>query len=923
MESTRVEDLLERFQQELEPILQEDVRTEALFAALQLSAIFPNTNLSQEQRSQKRAALMLAWFHSHNAQITDDRLSFWAEKDTDAYAQVVEFEFRHHNSLNYEDTLIEPLAKTWLNKKGDLNRLAARLTKWLLPTYTDDTPEDVVYTHTEGQRSPREKDNIQFRLLDAAISVLSQRPDYQLLEALARCYGILQNNTRSRKGLSRLAQFDETLGKLMRWNYTEVFLDDLCSLEERPQADEFLLKGVERLKTHFNGVNAPRFNVAIDRIRNHEQLLTSKSPETNANCWYYGLDCLAVRKDLLGLCGEDQDELKRILCHISTSAELKLSESLIPWIAKYEFESYAKFACDFKITALNPKYPSYTFLTTEGLIFQEDDCERITEAILEMKENLAQGKDFRSDVELLTSLLTEVLLFSASEEQLTGWFEFLASHESLRKSIFYEAPSILLEALLPKSIVEFVQRKLEASPSNQFASDTESEKITEGDFWSWIYLCASDNDETTVTWAFENLKQRESDLRTMTFCFLNKARLDSNRFLSEIFTDKEVRKHLFLKDGWFFSAPIYEGENSYSYEDLVSVLPQEIVGSFLCAPQRRDDLARWGKELMERRCAILQSDEINRNSAEELRFTVNREVLQTWASHNTSDFLQLADEYFTLLSKSGWYCRGLYEFMDNILCLLLRFQPTTAMQYYRQSKAKGSRTIFYTYSGVESFFAQLWRVEECNLPGHQDLRLALLEECLNDEEIMFMTLAALAGKGEEELWNLVTEAYLASPYAKERNLGVSILPWFGNAEAIKELERLKSEDSSLWVREHAAWAYEVAQQERSCREVYREALQTRDLFKISAVFEQIKPALSPTARWWREIEHKKFREQSQDIDPRLAALVDRFWHRWGNSQKTKRNIEIFGRKLKDYCRGEKLSGGSTPRLAPWWKPSSD
>ena len=117
-------------------------------------------------------------------------------------------------------------------------------------------------------------------------------------------------------------------------------------------------------------------------------------------------------------------------------------------------------------------------------------------------------------------------------------------------------------------------------------------------------------------------------------------------------------------------------------------------------------------------------------------------------------------------------------------------------------------------------------------------------------------------------------------------------------EAIEELERLKSDDSSLWVRKHAWWAYEVVQQERSCREVYREALQTRDLFRISAVFEQIKPALSPTARWWHEIEHKKFREESQNIDSRLAALVDRFWYQWGNSQKTKSNIEIFGRKLQ-------------------------
>ena len=235
-----------------------------------------------------------------------------------------------------------------------------------------------------------------------------------------------------------------------------------------------------------------------------------------------------------------------------------------------------------------------------------------------MRQRLVQDVQMdnsSSDTIYLTSLLTETLLFSASEEQLTDWFEFLASHETLRESIFTSLQQVLLNKLLPESIVKLVQQKLETSQfsllSNQVSSDIESEKITEEDFWSWLYLCIFDNDENTVTWAFENLKRRESDLRVMTYCFLDKATSDSNRFLSEIFTDKEVRKHLFLKEGRFFSPPIYEGDNSDSYEDLMSVLPQEVVGSFLCSPKRRADLSRWGKELMERMCLILQGDETN------------------------------------------------------------------------------------------------------------------------------------------------------------------------------------------------------------------------------------------------------------------------------------------------------------------------
>lgn len=959
-EFTEIKNFAEGFQSMLEPIPSEDLRTQALFVALQITAISPDPDIPQDQLSQKRAALMLAWFNSHNAQITNKHISFWVQTDADAYAQVVKIQLETHNSPSYEEAFIGPLAKVWLDQTEQIDQLRLRLTKWLLATSISDGPEDVVYVGYKENQFPRAKDDIQVQLSCAAISILSQRPDPQLLEPLARCYGLLWSNEKSPEEISRLARFNEYLGKLMRWGYTEAVLDNLCSLAEHAQSDTLLLDGIYGLANCLRMDLPPilerplteedkkrrafveewnrRFKPHSDRIRDQERLLIGDSPAANGN--YHGLDHLAVRTDLPDLHHEDIVEIKKILKDVSANVELGQTrastledfciKNLMPWVAKYDSESYAELACSLKLNALNQEWARLPLSSIHGIMFKPEDRKKMTEAILGMKQRLIQDiqvDNSSSEVISLTSSLTEILLFSASEEQLTDWFEFLASHEALRKSTFRLLLQTLINELLPESIVKLAQQKLETSQlsllGNQSSSDIEPEKITEEDFWSWIYLCASDDEEDTGTWAFENLKQRESDLRTMTFCFLNKATSDSNRFLSDIFTDQEVRKHLFLKDGRFFYTPIYEGENPYSYEDLVSVLPQEIIGSFFCSPKRRADLSRWGREFMEKMCSILQSDEINRKSAEELRFIVNREVLKIWTEQDTNSFSQLANEYFALLSKSGWYCQRLYkDFMDTMLCLLLRFEPTTAIQYYRQLTTKGSRTIFRAYGGVETFFAQLWQIEDCKLPEHRDFRRELLEECLNDEEIMFMTLAALFRGGEEELWHLVTQEYLESPYAKERNLGVSILPWFGNDKAVEELEQLRSEDPSLWVREHAAWAYEVAQQERSCREVYREALQTRDLFQISAVFEQMKPALSPTARWWREIEHEAFREESQDINPRLAALIDRFWYRWGKSSNTKSNIEVFERKLREYCRGDKISA-FTPRIAPWWKPSPD
>ena len=301
---------------------------------------------------------------------------------------------------------------------------------------------------------------------------------------------------------------------------------------------------------------------------------------------------------------------------------------------------------------------------------------------------------------------------------------------------------------------------------------------------------------------------------------------DPKRFLDEILNSKEIRKHLFHENSRRSIVPIYEGKDVPSYETLVPLVPPEIVGSFLCSPDRSGDLSRWGTELITWMCSILQGTVENSNSVEERRFEVNREVLQIWAEQNTTDFLQLANEYLTELSKFPRYSQNLSHFTDDIRCLLLRFQPDKAKQHYHQWNTENFKIVYRTHYGVLSFLAQLWKVEYCNSPEHRQLRRELLEDCLNDEDIMFMTLAALAEGGRDELWSLVEDEYLKSPYAKERNLGVSILPWFGNDKAIEELERLQSDDTSQWMRNHAWWAYEVIQQERSCREVYREALQT-------------------------------------------------------------------------------------------------
>ena len=187
---------------------------------------------------------MLAWLNSHNAQITDKHISFWVQTDTDAYAQVVKVQLETHNQPNYEEALIGPLAKVWLHQTNQIDQLRLRLTEWFLATSTHDGPEEIIYVGHKENQFPRKKNDIQIQLSSAVISVLSQRPDPQFLEPLARCYGILQINAKSDQDRIALSRFSDKIGKLMRWGYTEAVLDDLCSLAEQAQNDDLLLRGV-------------------------------------------------------------------------------------------------------------------------------------------------------------------------------------------------------------------------------------------------------------------------------------------------------------------------------------------------------------------------------------------------------------------------------------------------------------------------------------------------------------------------------------------------------------------------------------------------------------------------------------------------------------------------------------------------------
>jgi hypothetical protein len=158
-----------------------------------------------------------------------------------------------------------------------------------------------------------------------------------------------------------------------------------------------------------------------------------------------------------------------------------------------------------------------------------------------------------------------------------------------------------------------------------------------------------------------------------------------------------------------------------------------------------------------------------------------------------------------------------------------------------------------------------------------------------------------------ELSNELLNSFLA----KERCRGVSLLPWTAEETEIVKLDKLALEDSSGWVRKHAAWAAEVGRQEASARRFYFNCLSEVSPNSLLARLQILRPAITPACRWWHsEIEGKVDIETK--ASPRTRAVLSLFWYKMENHLK--KTPKLFGRELDDYICGECKKDLKTPTI---------
>lgn len=338
----------------------------------------------------------------------------------------------------------------------------------------------------------------------------------------------------------------------------------------------------------------------------------------------------------------------------------------------------------------------------------------------------------------------------------------------------------------------------------------------------------------------------------------------------------------------------------------------------------------WGIDRSWQKPALTQDDcnesiKKVRADIERLRLSPRRDFVHfnacrpmlLWSQLAPDAFESFAQEFLSLLVRSDVKdCVDLSFFAKCILVVLLRVNPGLALRF-GEWKTPEMHFRVLTFDGALPWETrELWS-RSLNLSLETSgLRRQLLIEAANEETLFWQVAAALDDENAAQVLRLADQ-WLKAPVAHLRALAVSLLAFLGDSSALAALAELKTTDPSLWVREHACWAWQVCATELACKQRYREMLQSGTLPELARGLAELRPALTPMARVWRKHLEKQVSWANQD--QRLRCYLDLFWYHWSSVSTHQKDLRIFGRKLSSYCRGERLQEGVATRQAPWWR----
>lgn len=291
------------------------------------------------------------------------------------------------------------------------------------------------------------------------------------------------------------------------------------------------------------------------------------------------------------------------------------------------------------------------------------------------------------------------------------------------------------------------------------------------------------------------------------------------------------------------------------------------------------------------------------------RFSASH-ALAAWRDLHPHDFNEYAVQLLTRAVSDTSKAFQVGGFIACVLDLLVPVDPEFALKMEESLRHSTLRVSVINEYGEDSFVAALWKAAGSGNKVCVQTCKNLVWAARTDNELMSHAIAAQA-EGAQHVLRTWCAELLNSTLAKERCLAVSLLPWLATEHECYQLEQLAANDPSGWVRKHSQWALEVGKQEASMRRFYEDCLSESDHNLLLARLQVLHSALTPTARWWHRHLHKEKRIE-ETKSSRLRATLEFFWY--DARGECKETPELFGRKLNEYLRGEKLRDLVTPAL---------
>jgi len=284
-------------------------------------------------------------------------------------------------------------------------------------------------------------------------------------------------------------------------------------------------------------------------------------------------------------------------------------------------------------------------------------------------------------------------------------------------------------------------------------------------------------------------------------------------------------------------------------------------------------------------------------------------ALHRWRDMHPEAYRKVGSKLLELAAADASKAFHLGGFIASVVDGFVSLDPDLALKMDRALRTSSLRVNMINQCGVSTFVAAFWHAAGIGNSRCEEICEQFVRTSKSDEELMFQAIAAQA-EGAGHVLSKICVDFLKAPCAKDRCLAISLLAWISTDSEVALLAKLAVNDPSGWIRKHAAWAMEIAKQERGARRYYSRLITESNPINVVAQLQVLEPALTSTSNWW----HFQLERQNRTLATAplpIQAALSFFWYQRSSSKKPA--IDLFGRNLGEYLRGERIYDLQSPK----------